>query len=64
MKLVKHSEAVVAIIEQQCEKVYLKSQQRPMRRVPRFLVGNTTAFAAIDPMSLQVPVCAGQDLLD
>lgn len=35
-----------------------------MEWVPLFLAGNTTAFAEIDPVSLQVRLCTVQELFD
>ena len=64
MKVVKHGEAVVAIIEHSWEKSHLKAQQGSCAWVPLFLPGSTTAFAEIDPVGRQVRLCAGQALLD
>lgn len=64
MQLIKHGESVVAIVEHHWEKMYLKSQRASLKWVPLFLAGGTTAFAEIDPVSLQVRMCIGHALHD
>jgi hypothetical protein len=64
MKLVKHGEAVVAIIEHQWEKAHLKAQQETGEWVALFLPGESTPYAEINPVSLNVRLCIGQELRD
>jgi hypothetical protein len=64
MKVVRHRDAVVVIIEHSWEKSYLKTHQGKSEWLPVFLPGSTTPFAEIDPVSRQVRLCPGQELLD
>jgi hypothetical protein len=61
MKVVKHGDAV---IEHGWGKSYLVAQQGTVEWVPIFLHRDTSPFAEIDPVSRQVRLCAGQELLD
>lgn len=64
MKLIKHGDAVILLIEHAWEKVYLKAQQGVWEWVPLFLPRETTPFAEIHTVSRQVRLCAGQEVLD
>jgi hypothetical protein len=64
MKVVKHGDALVVIIEHSWEKSYLKAHQGKGEWLPAFLPGSTTPFAEIDPESRQARLCPGQELLD
>jgi hypothetical protein len=64
MKMVKHRDTVVALIEHGWEKSYLKAHQGKVEWLPVFLPGSTTPFAEINPVSQQVRLCPGQEVLD
>jgi hypothetical protein len=64
MKVVKHGDTAVAIIEHGWEKLYLMAQRGTVAWVPLFLHEDAIPFAEIDPVSRQVRLCAGQELLD
>lgn len=64
MKLVRHGDAIVAIVEHHWEKTYLTSQQGKQEWVPLFPSESTTPIAEIDPMTRQVRLAPGQTVLD
>ncbi|MBV9229536.1 MAG: hypothetical protein JOZ18_09510 [Chloroflexi bacterium] len=64
MKLVKHGDAAILLIEHTWEKVYLKAQQGVLEWVPLFLPGEATPFAQIHAISHHMRLCAGQQVLD
>ena len=64
MKVVKHGDAIVVIIEHGWEKLYLMAQRGTVAWVPLFLHEDTIPFAEIDPVSRHVRLCAGQELID
>jgi hypothetical protein len=64
MKVVKHGNALVVIIEHNWEKSYLKAHQGKVEWLPVFLPGSTIPFAEVNPVSRQVRLCPGQELLD
>lgn len=64
MKLVKHGEAVMLLIEHAWEKLSLKAQQGTVEWVPLFLPRDATPFAEIHAVSRHVRLCAGRELFD
>ena len=64
MKVVKHGDAAVVIIEHGWGKAYLMAHQGTVEWIPIFLRGDPTPFAEINPVSRHVRLCAGQELLD
>ena len=64
MKVVKHGDAIVVIIEHGWEKLYLMAQQGTVEWVPLFLHEDSIPFAEIDPASRHVRLCVGQELID
>lgn len=64
MKLIKHGEALIALIEHNWEKAYLTSQQGKQEWVPLFTIGSTAPIAEIDPVTRQVRLCTGQTVAD
>jgi hypothetical protein len=64
MKVVKHGDVLVVIIEHSWEKSYLKAHQGKGEWLPVFLPGSTTPFAEIDPVSRRARLCPEQELLD
>ncbi len=64
MKLIKHGDLVVAIIEKMQEKAYLTAQRGQQDWIPLFVIGSAVPVAEIHSKTLQVRVCVGQQIAD
>jgi hypothetical protein len=64
MKLIKHGDSIVALVERASEKTYLTTQREKQEWIPLFLVGSTTPIAEINSTSRLVRLCPGQALAD
>ena len=59
MKLVKHGDTIVAVIEHNWEKAYLTACRGEQEWVPLFTLGSTSPVAEIDPVTRQVRMRVG-----
>ena len=64
MRLVKHGEQVVAIIERRWEKAYLTAQQGKREWILLFPIGLATPIAEIEPVTRQVRMRTGQAIVN
>lgn len=64
MKLVKHGDELVAVVEHAWEKAFLTAQRGKTAWVPLFPLGLAFPIAEIDPVTRQVILCAGQDIVN
>jgi hypothetical protein len=64
MKLIRHGDIIVALVERAWEKAYLASQRGKQEWVPLFAVEGMQPVAEVHSTTRQVRLCADQQIAD